>query len=291
MDPNSPNYAPDFLTQNSQLVNGNDMGPAGGAGFSLSGRAVADSGNFQADWSPLLGSTAAVNRFQVSVGGSPYVDVDLSTIVVPNSDVTTATDIQTAIQNAFTNKGILGVTVSVSFPLSATSTTRRMRIAPGGATGDVYIRPGTQLGTQKDLAVPLMLGTAQGGLEVSGNADRRPAPNGITFRAADPANFNDFADLVQTTLTTVTLDALQPNGTFTPVVINLQMPLPLPSVVTVATPGVSLAQRKRRRRAGEAGDHRRVDQCISTRRSARLPMDSGGLGIAPGDSAVERAGR
>jgi len=58
-----------------------------------------------------------------------------------------------------------------------------MKVAPDGITthGDVYITTGTTAGVQKDLAVPLMLGTAQGGLEVSGNADRRPAPNGIVF--------------------------------------------------------------------------------------------------------------
>jgi phage tail sheath protein FI len=245
MDPNSPAFAPDFLTQNSKLVDAAiDAGaPASGAGFSLSGRAVPDTGAFQADWSGLFGSTAATNtnRFQISIGGSPYVDVDLSPIVVPNSDVAAGTAIQNAIQAAFTNQNILGVTVAVTFPLSATSTTRRLRIAPGGATGDVYIRPGRQVGAQRDLAIPLMLGTDQGGLEVSGNADRRPAPNGITFRAADPVNLTDFADLVQLQLTQLTLDGLNTNGTFTPISFNLQPPA-TPNVLTVAAPGARVFQ-------------------------------------------------
>jgi len=135
MDPNSPAFAPDFLTQNSKLVDATIDGgaPAPGAGFSLSGRAVSDTGGFQANWGGLFGSTVNTNRFQISVGGSPYVDVDLSAIVVPIGDAAAATAIQNAIQTAFTNQGILGVTVAVTFPLSATSPTRRLRIAPNGS--------------------------------------------------------------------------------------------------------------------------------------------------------------
>ncbi len=134
---------------------------------------------------------------------------------------------------ADSNAGIPGITVAVTFPASAGSGAKRMRIAPSAGTGDVFIRPGTQLGTQRDLAIPLMLGTAQGGLEVSGNADRRPAPNGITFRAADPVHLNEFADLSQVAPVSITLDAIQPNGTFSPVSINLAPPAPTPTVLTV----------------------------------------------------------
>src|SRR6266853_3523726 len=83
MDPNSPAFAVDFLDQNSKLVDAQDQGVAPAAsGFSLSGRPVPDSGVFVNDWAPLLGSTAATNRFKISVNGSPYVDVDLSLVVV-----------------------------------------------------------------------------------------------------------------------------------------------------------------------------------------------------------------
>src|SRR5262249_28968277 len=72
MDPNSPGYAPDFLTQNSQLVDATDLGLAPAAtGFALSGRAVPDTGSFLNDWGPLFGSTVTTNRFQISVNGSP----------------------------------------------------------------------------------------------------------------------------------------------------------------------------------------------------------------------------
>jgi len=198
MDLNSPNYAQDFLTQNSKLVNAVDVGPAGGDGFSLSGRAVSDAPGFQTAWQPLFGTLATSNRFQITIGNNGPVMVDLSTVAVGASDVATAPLVATAIQNAFAAAGVPGIVVTVSFPLSAASGTRRMKIAPDGVSthGDVYITTGSTVGTQRDLAVPLMLGSGQGGLEVSGNADRRPAPNGIVFRATE-ANLDALADLLQ----------------------------------------------------------------------------------------------
>jgi len=252
MDPNSPAYAQDFITQNSKLVDAVDIGPAGGDGFSLSGRAVDDTPGFQAAWQALLGNFAGTvtNRFQITIGNNGPVMIDLSGIAVAATDVLTAPLIATAIHNAFVAAGIPGNNVTVSFPLSAASTTRRLKIAPDGVTthGDVYITTGSTLGNQKDLAVPLMLGTGQGGLEVSGNADRRPAPNGITFRATE-TNLNDLADLVQVNLgiapNFLSLEAFtrQPNGTFTPggIQINPQPPS-TPNVVTVAAAGSRVFQ-------------------------------------------------
>jgi len=249
MDPNSPAYAQDFITQNSKLVDAVDIGPVGGDGFSLSGRAVDDTPGFQTAWQALLGNAATTNRFQIAIGNNGPVMVDLSGIVVGATDVLTEPLIASAIQTAFSTAGIPGITVTVTFPASATSTTRRLKIAPGGTThGDVYITPGSTLGTQRDLAVPLMLGTAQGGLEVSGHADRRPAPNGITFHA-DETDLNDLADLVQTQLgiapNRLTLEAFtpQPNGTYTPGAIQIDpQPPSTPNVVTVAAAGARVLQ-------------------------------------------------
>jgi hypothetical protein len=63
-----------------------------------------------------------------------------------------------------------------------------------------------------------MLGTAQDGLEVSGFAANRPAPNGITFQASNPTNVMALRDLKQSDLLHLMLEgatapglALQPN--------------------------------------------------------------------------------
>ena len=250
MDPNSPAYAPDFITQNSKLVDAFDIGPAGGDGFSLSGRDVDDTPGFQAAWSALLGSTATTNRFQITIGNNGPVMIDLSGIAVAATDLLTAPLIQAAIHTAFAVNGIPGINVIVTFPFSAASNTRRMRIAPDGVTthGDVYISPGSTLGTQHDLAVPLMLGSAQGGLEVSGHADRRPAPNGIVFHATE-TNLDALADLLQVNLgiapNRLSLEAFtpMPNGTYVPGTIQIDpQPPSSPNVVTVGTVGARVFQ-------------------------------------------------
>src|SRR6266850_875136 len=62
MDPNSPLFAPDFLTQNSKLVDAALAAPLPvSAGFSLSGRVVP--GTFAAGIQPIL---SANNQFQIS---------------------------------------------------------------------------------------------------------------------------------------------------------------------------------------------------------------------------------
>ncbi|MCK5544399.1 MAG: phage tail sheath family protein, partial [Desulfobulbaceae bacterium] len=68
-----------------------------------------------------------------------------------------------------------------------------LRIA--SANGDVRIEPAATF----DLATRLMLGTAQGGIEVSRYAQNRPAPTGLVFNlGADLANLVTFAEQEQT---------------------------------------------------------------------------------------------
>ncbi len=257
MDPKSPSYAPDFLTQNSRLIDAFDLNAAPAPnstwGFSLSGRAVAQAANtdpsFKAAWAAVLGSSATTNRFRISISGSPYVDVDLSSIVVDDTPGNLTTAVANAIQTAFTNAGLPGVTVEVSFPPTTPPPTppnppafsRRLHITrKSGANGDVFIRSGTASGTQRDLAVPLMLGTEQGGLEVGAFASRRPAPTGITFRALDPANVNALGDVTQDNLNQLTLEAID-NATGAPVASFINLQTGTPNVVTTG-PGKSVSQ-------------------------------------------------
>jgi len=212
MDPASPLFAPTYITQNSALVNGALGGavPAAGKGSSISGRAVDDSGGFQPAWQPLLGNFAGVktNKFQISVNGSPYVEVDLSSIAV-TTQANLINDIESAVTTKFASLGYPGVNVVVTFPAGGPASTTRLKIEPATATGDINIRPGTS----NDLTVPLMLGTAQGGLEISGRWNQRPAPNGITFRPTEAA-LDDFAALTQNGLASIDIDVMKPDGTF-----------------------------------------------------------------------------
>jgi phage tail sheath protein FI len=242
MDPASPLYAVDFITQNSRLVSASPGAaiPAAADGFSLSGRAV-PTGAFAASWSPLFGDQPAAsktNNFQISVGGSPFIEVNLSAVTVGTQPVTEAA-VKKAIEDRFTALGIVGTKVDVTFP-GGPPGTKRMQIEPAApTTGDVFIRPAAQ----NDLTVSLMLGTAQGGIEVSGRAAQRPAPNGITFMGDDPAALDSFANLAQVAFTSITLDALQANGTFAASPpISMTAPVPPPSIVTVAAAGAKMME-------------------------------------------------
>ena len=230
MDPASPLFAPTYITQNSKLLDaalGSAVPPAI-EGPSISGRAVDITPGFQAAWKPLLGNSPGVktNKVQISVNGSPYVEVDLSPITVGTAATNLITDIQNAIADQFAALGFPGVNVVVSFPAVGASSSVRVRIDPATPTGDILIRPGSS----NDLAVPLMLGTAQGGLEISSRWNQRPAPNGITFRPT-PSALDDFAVLAQNGLANIVIDVQKPDGTF----VSDTVPMtggPLPSIQT-----------------------------------------------------------
>ncbi|UOQ64827.1 phage tail sheath family protein [Hymenobacter volaticus] len=201
--------------------------PAAGAalGLSLSGRPVADSGSFAVNWKNILGTLATTNTFRISVGGKEYVDVNLGAIVV-GTQAALATAIKAAIENAYLAKGIAGITVTVSF--IGPSAARRLQIQ-ADSNGDVLIRQGNAAGGMTDLAVPLMLGTEQGGLEISGIANLRPAPTGSTIRAAIPGNITLFDGTAQSAFTAVTLESiLLSNNTLVP------QPVPVNLVTTLA---------------------------------------------------------
>jgi hypothetical protein len=229
MDPAAPLFAPTYLTQNSKLVDGalGSAVPAADKGFSISGRAVDTSAGFQAAWQALLGNLPGVktNKFQISVNGSPYVEVDLAPLTVGTA-ATLITDMQTAITDRFAALGYPGVNVVVSFPAVGASSSVRMRIDPATPTGDVLIRPGSS----NDLTVPLMLGTAQGGLEISSRSNQRPAPNGITFQPT-PAALDDFAVLTQNGLANIAIDVQKPDGAFVADTVPMTGG-PLPSIET-----------------------------------------------------------
>ena len=241
MDPNSSLYAPTFLTQNSKLVAAALAGavPAAANGFSQSGRPVAyDSAtadSFRDAWAALCGTAGSANEFQISVDGSRWVGVDLSSINVaglagpdiPSYEGQLETAVKGVIDAAFTAAGVAGTTVAVSVETGPTpagpsagsnDATALLRIS-SNSLGDVTIRPATG----SDAAVPLMLGTAQGGLEVSAHAARRPAPNGIILRASNPAVTVALAAIGQDDVTQVSLPAVQSDGTPTTANIALNL--------------------------------------------------------------------
>lgn len=226
MDPASPLYAPDIVTQNSKLVSAAPAGalPPATAGLSLSGRSVvataATNAAFVTAFAPLL-----VGKFEISVGGSPYVEVDLATLPAFTSPATAITALETIIESQFPLLGLPPVNVTVTFPAGAITNSKRLSIASAVAGQDVLVRSAAT----NDMSVPLMMGTANGGVEVGAYAVQRPAANGIVFNAANLAALDALAATAQNALTGIKLDMQQPAGTF------VLQTIPL-NVVTSATP-------------------------------------------------------
>jgi hypothetical protein len=230
MNPNSNHYAPDFITQNSKLVDA-ALSPGAAAvtinnGFSQSGRPIpysstaGDEDSLHTSLSTLIGSTVSTNKFKITVDGNRPVEIDLSSINIASdirsdSIANTVTDITTAIkgiiETEFTNEGFTGITVNVTLddvaglipPAAEGDKAKFLRISSANASNncDVYIQPASD----SDCAASLMLGTAQGGLEVSAYAVLRPAPTGITFKASDPNSIIKLANEVEENFTTIQL--------------------------------------------------------------------------------------
>jgi len=211
MDPNNARYVEDFINQNSKLVEISDQGvAAAAAGYSQSGRAVPSRTNiiFRNQWRNLIGTNASTNRFRISVDGGSFVDANLSAI---NFDVTpldtaagAVANLASSVETEINNVLPPGATVTVSFVTGPTGptgadnqSTDMLRIS--SANGDVRIEPATT----NDLAGPLMLGTAQGGIEISRYAQIRPAPTGLTFNIN---NLVAFAQRAQTAFRTFTIN-------------------------------------------------------------------------------------
>ena len=203
MDPTSPRYAQQFVNQNSNLINLDDLNVAPSAsGYSQSGRAIPSRTNtiFRGQMVDLIGaaSVAGSNRFRIGVDGGTFVEANLSAIDFSQAPLDTVTNIRTnlaaAIKAAIDPVLTGGAQVEVSFETGPAGpngedneTTDYLRVA--STNGDVKIEPA---GTD-DLAGPLMLGTAQGGIEVSRYASNRPAANGMVFNLDSLVDFGSGA--------------------------------------------------------------------------------------------------
>lgn len=211
MDPLSASYAQDYLTQKSKLVDATDLGVAASPhGTSISGRSIT-----QANLTALM---ATRNEIEISIDGSRYIPVNLGASGAPAA-------IQTAINNEFILQGLAPIAVNVTAAAGLPALGNRLQFESAGP-GDVFIRPAP---STADLAVPMMLGTAQGGIETSVHAVRRPAPTGLTSRVTTLAQFNTFANLVANTITSITLMGI--DESVTPAVpINVVVPLDLETV-------------------------------------------------------------
>lgn len=180
MNPASATYAPAYLAQNSKLVTASAPAVvAPNAAFSQAGRPIdMAAGTFAAAWAAIV--TAAADQFDISVGGSRYV-----TVTVPTAGITTEATLVTALTAAIkaalapisgTPGNAVTVTTVAAPPAVIGTPDTAKWIQVNHPHQDVFIRPSMT----RDVAVRLMLGTAQGGFERGAYAAARPAPTGIS---------------------------------------------------------------------------------------------------------------
>lgn len=196
MNPLSPRYAPAFITQNSKLINAAIAAgiPAPTTGYSQSERPFT-AASLGTDLPAIVGTGG---NFQINVNGNGFNNVPIP----PIPPASTKAAIITIIANAINATIPSADNVTVTFPPQGPSGFIRLRI--DCPTGDVNVIPATSL----DLAGPLMMGTQQGGTEVSRYAYQRPVPNGIVFDPdiAKLANLVAFADESSTAFANITIN-------------------------------------------------------------------------------------
>jgi uncharacterized protein len=208
MDATSGRFAPLVLTQGSRLVDAKAQGatsPSGqgtlapsATGLSESGRPL--SGAHPATWNAAIGTGT---KFMMSVDGSGFVPIDISGTAAGVDLNALGTNLTTKINPQLP----AGKTVTVTFvDIVGTGggAIKGMRIA--SANGDVFIQASPD--SAKDLARRLMLGTDNGGVEVSRWAAARPAPTGSVLKRGSVAGF---ADLDQVDINQLTIDGTQIN--------------------------------------------------------------------------------
>ncbi|MEL6655204.1 MAG: phage tail sheath subtilisin-like domain-containing protein [Bacteroidota bacterium] len=134
-------------------------------------------------------------QFRLSAnGGQSWTNISLQGRIdfgAIGSDADLVNAIQAVVDEAFT----VG-TVIVSFVAGPGANTQLVQFS--APAGDVRVEPATS----NDLATILLLGSAQGGVEVSGYAERRPAASGLVY---DLSNWNALAALTQDDFDTVTI--------------------------------------------------------------------------------------
>ena len=191
MNPNSPRYAPKFVSQSSTLI---DLTATPGliadsalveeslAGFSLNGRALGTPANTVTTVNALV--AANKSQFEISVNGSQFAKVNLASPAwpAPAAIGTLETELRNRINSALTTQ-LPAPAPQVLLSLAVLPNTagginwtqgRRIRIT---SDRDDFSSVTIRRGSVNDISEALMLGVDQGGIEVARFSNFRPAPN------------------------------------------------------------------------------------------------------------------
>jgi len=221
MNPNSLRFVPDFVSQNSDLVDIKladefDILDDGEPGFSESRRPFADS-SLVSDLNSLIhppGTSELKSRFEISVNNGPFIRIDLradSSAFTDGDAGNVASQIASRINAQLVGSGL---SIHCSWQ-SLDSDVSVLRIISGAAVGDIDSNSSVRIRNSStgDLASALMLGLDFGGIEVPRYSNFRPMPTATLFNG----DINELAGLEQRALESVALSGLpisfSPDGT------------------------------------------------------------------------------
>jgi len=237
MDPDSPRFAPAFVTNSSALIDlaltpGTDAGGADDLtnaansfnGFLQSRRPLGTLANLRTLLDSLINPPAPAtprSRFEISVDGLAYVPVDLAPWSTAAITAATLAQIRTHFEDQINTaldsvSPVANVAVSSPSPAGLSSLLTITSDGAGGSRSAVRIRRAPD----RDIAEPLMLGIDQGGIEPVRRSEFRPAPNASILRVGDPATGGSLATLdVLTALAVSQMASITING----VTVNLNV--------------------------------------------------------------------
>jgi Bacteriophage tail sheath protein len=206
MDPNSPRYAPTFVTQSSSIIDLASI-PATSTidGYSESRRPFDISNAVDASSNSILLTElndilSASGHFKMSLNGDQFVSIDLSELIISIiSGEDHAESARNAIQNEINNQlsatffgeGITNGAIICNWEL-VHDNFRVLRITSNYEPNNKsYVK--IQSVSATDLAKPMMLGVNNGGIEVARYSDLRPVPTATVLTG----DINDVAALAQ----------------------------------------------------------------------------------------------
>jgi len=238
MDPDSPRFAPDFVSSSSELIlltlhadvaggGTNDLTVIGNsfAGFSQSRRPLGTVAALRTTLNGLVNPAAPGtprSRFEISVDGLPYVEVDVGPWSTAEINAATLADVRNRFQDRI-NAALDTVSAEANVAVTTTSPPNLANLLAITSDGGSSSRTSVQVrrASSRDISVPLMLGVDQGGIEPARYNNFRPAPTATILRIGDPATpgstgtLDGVAAHPQNAINTITINTV-------PVTLSLQ---------------------------------------------------------------------
>ncbi|MGB5454223.1 MAG: phage tail sheath C-terminal domain-containing protein [Sedimenticolaceae bacterium] len=200
MDPNVPRFAVDFVNSSSELIalalhtdvaggGVNDLTVAANSfsGFSQSRRPLGNVAAVRATLDGLINpaapSATPQSRFEVSVDGSSYVEVDIAPWATADINAATLAQIRDRFQTRI--NAALDTVSPIANVVVTTDTGSNFLTFTADGAGSSLASVHVRRASSRDIAAALMLGVDQGGVEMTRYSNYRPVPTASVLTVSD----------------------------------------------------------------------------------------------------------